>query len=33
MQIQTLIVREAKGFIIYPFLSFLMGHKGDIEAR
>jgi hypothetical protein len=29
----NMIVAEAKGLISHPFLSFLMGHKGDIEAR
>jgi integrase len=29
----NMIVAESKGFISHPFLSFLMGHKGDIEAR
>lgn len=29
----NMIVAESKGFISHPYLSFLMGHKGDIEAR
>ena len=28
-----MIVSESKGFISHPYLQFLMGHKGDIEAR
>jgi hypothetical protein len=28
-----MIVAESKGFISHPYLQFLMGHKGDIEAR
>ncbi len=29
----NMIVSESKGFISHPYLQFLMGHKGDIEAR
>jgi len=29
----NMIVAESKGFISHPYLQFLMGHKGDIEAR
>ncbi|MDG7006976.1 MAG: site-specific integrase [Nitrososphaerota archaeon] len=28
-----MIVAESKGYISHPYLQFLMGHKGDIEAR
>ena len=28
-----MIVAESKGLISHPYLQFLMGHKGDIEAR
>lgn len=28
-----MIVAESKGHISHPYLQFLMGHKGDIEAR
>jgi integrase len=28
-----MIVSESKGLISHPYLQFLMGHKGDIEAR
>jgi len=29
----NMIVAESKGLISHPFLQFVMGHKGDIEAR
>ncbi len=29
----NMIVAESKGLISHPYLQFLMGHKGDIEAR
>ena len=29
----NMIVAESKGHISHPYLQFLMGHKGDIEAR
>jgi hypothetical protein len=29
----NLIIAESKGKISHPYLQFLMGHKGDIEAR
>ncbi|MCW4043636.1 MAG: site-specific integrase [Candidatus Bathyarchaeota archaeon] len=29
----NLIMAEAKGKISHPYLQFMMGHKGDIEAR
>ena len=29
----NMIVSESKGHISHPYLQFLMGHKGDIEAR
>lgn len=29
----NLIIAESKGVISHPYLQFLMGHKGDIEAR
>ena len=29
----SMIVAESKGHISHPYLQFLMGHKGDIEAR
>ncbi len=29
----NMIVAESKGRISHPYLQFLMGHKGDIEAR
>ncbi len=29
----SMIVAESKGLISHPYLQFLMGHKGDIEAR
>ena len=29
----NMIIAESKGFISHPYLQFLMGHKGDIEAR
>ena len=28
-----MIVAESKGLVSHPYLQFLMGHKGDIEAR
>ncbi|MBI2938114.1 MAG: site-specific integrase [Thaumarchaeota archaeon] len=28
-----MIIAESKGVISHPYLQFLMGHKGDIEAR
>ncbi|MDV3277590.1 MAG: hypothetical protein LYZ69_03885 [Nitrososphaerales archaeon] len=28
-----MIIAESKGLISHPYLQFLMGHKGDIEAR
>jgi hypothetical protein len=28
-----MIIAESKGKISHPYLQFLMGHKGDIEAR
>ena len=28
-----MVVAESKGHISHPYLQFLMGHKGDIEAR
>jgi len=28
-----MIIAESKGFISHPYLQFLMGHKGDMEAR
>jgi hypothetical protein len=28
-----LIIAESKGLISHPYLQFLMGHKGDMEAR
>ncbi|MFN4337241.1 MAG: hypothetical protein ACK4FV_06665 [Candidatus Nitrosocaldus sp.] len=27
------IIAESKGLISHPYLQFIMGHKGDIEAR
>jgi len=29
----NMIVAESRGLISHPYLQFLMGHKGDIEAR
>jgi hypothetical protein len=29
----NMIIAESKGKISHPYLQFLMGHKGDIEAR
>ncbi len=29
----NMIISESKGKISHPYLQFLMGHKGDIEAR
>lgn len=29
----AMIIAESKGKISHPYLQFLMGHKGDIEAR
>ncbi len=29
----NLIIAESKGLISHPYLQFIMGHKGDIEAR
>ncbi|MEM3382307.1 MAG: hypothetical protein QXQ11_09155 [Candidatus Bathyarchaeia archaeon] len=29
----NMIISESKGKIFHPYLQFLMGHKGDIEAR
>ncbi len=29
----NMIVSESKGHIPHPYLQFLMGHKGDVEAR
>jgi len=28
-----MIIAESKGKISHPYLQFLMGYKGDIEAR
>lgn len=28
-----MIIAESKGLISHPYLQFLMGHKGDVEAR
>jgi hypothetical protein len=28
-----MIIAESKGLVSHPYLQFLMGHKGDIEAR
>jgi len=28
-----LIIAESKGKIFHPYLQFIAGHKGDIEAR
>ncbi|MDW8003983.1 MAG: hypothetical protein RMI04_04160 [Thermofilaceae archaeon] len=29
----NMIIAESKGKISHPYLQFIMGHKGDIEAR
>ncbi|MDG6978048.1 MAG: site-specific integrase [Nitrososphaerota archaeon] len=29
----NMIIAESKGLVSHPYLQFLMGHKGDIEAR
>ena len=29
----NMIIAESKGKISHPYLQFMMGHKGDIEAR
>ena len=29
----NMIIAESKGKISHPYLQFLMGHKGNIEAR
>jgi hypothetical protein len=29
----NMIIAESKGMISHPYLQFMMGHKGDIEAR
>jgi hypothetical protein len=29
----NMIVAESRGLVSHPYLQFLMGHKGDIEAR
>jgi len=29
----NMIIAESKGKISHPYMQFIMGHKGDIEAR